>query len=228
LTTTIKTCRFVAPALAVVGGNQTISTPSTTITFTGNAMLLINQANSADTVRGTWAGNTHSLTQTSGPTGATITSPTANSSTVTGLVTGTYIFKDLMTDAHGGTMLASVTVNATVSGTIPPTVSAGSDQVITLPISSTSVTGTASGNGGATITSTAWTFISGPGPTPSIGTPSSLTTTLTGMTTAGVYVYKLTANDSNGNSSFDNVQVTVQPPVVPVDHPCRKCKIIVR
>jgi hypothetical protein len=225
LTTTIKTYRFVAPALSVVGGNQTISTPNTTITFTGNAMLLINQSLSTDTGRGSWAGNTHSLSQTSGPVGATIISPTANSSTVTGLVTGTYIFKDLMTDAHGGTMLASVTVNATVSGTIPPTVSAGIDQVITLPISSTSVTGTATGNGGATITSTAWTFVSGP-VTPTIGTPSSLTTTITGMTTAGVYVFKLTANDSNSNSSFDNVQITVLPEIIITNIRCRKCRIV--
>jgi hypothetical protein len=225
MTTPIKTLRFVAPSFAVVGGNQTISVSSTSVTTAGNAMCLINQANSTDTVRGKASSNTHHWVQTSGPVGSTIVSPTLATTSITGLVTGTYIYKDTITDGFQGTNLAAVTVNATVSGTIPPTVSAGIDQTITLPISSTSVTGTATGNGGATITSTAWTFVSGP-VTPSFGTPSSLTTTVTGMTVAGPYVIKLTANDSNGNSSFDNMQITVLPAVVITNVRCRKCRII--
>ncbi|HTR32173.1 MAG TPA: hypothetical protein VMH27_23030, partial [Puia sp.] len=49
---------------------------------------------------------------------------------------------------------------ASVAG--PPTVSAGSGQTIQLPVSSLTLTGTATGNGGATISTTVWTEVSGP------------------------------------------------------------------
>lgn len=103
------------------------------------------------------------------------------------------------------------------SSNSPPNVNAGNDQTITLPTSFATLTGTASGNNGATIASTAWTFVSGPS-TPTITTPASLTTTVTAMTSAGTYVYKLTATDNNGlvNSDMINIFVNASgnPPIV--------------
>lgn len=95
---------------------------------------------------------------------------------------------------------------------IPPTVNAGVDQTITLPTSSASLSGTATGNGGATISTKLWTKISGPGATTITGN-TTLTPTVSGLQ-AGVYVFQLSATDSNSQTSTDQVQVIVNPAIV--------------
>jgi hypothetical protein len=99
----------------------------------------------------------------------------------------------------------------------PPTVGAGTTQTITLPVSSATLTGTASGNNGAIISKTSWSENSGPN-SAAINSPASLSTTITGLV-AGAYVFKLTATDNKGLSSSSTVSVTVnnnlaQPPTV--------------
>jgi len=87
-------------------------------------------------------------------------------------------------------------------------------QVNGLQISSTSgsqpgtvtLTGTASGTGGATIKSTTWSQVSGGATT--IASPSSLSTSVSGLA-PGTYTYKLTATDNNGLSSTSTVTITV-------------------
>lgn len=101
----------------------------------------------------------------------------------------------------------SAWTNVTVASNLPPTVNAGADKAITLPTSSVSVTGTASDSDG-TIASTVWTKTSGPA-TYSITSPNSLTTTISGLTTAGTYVFRLTATDNQGATAFDDMQVVV-------------------
>lgn len=202
LTAVGKTLNFQLPNIGA-GTNQSITLSSTTVTATGHPALLINAANSTDTIRFTVA--SWLWTKVSGPA-ATITSPNSKSTTITGLSNGSYVFQDLMTDNYGGTDTGKVQIVVTLS-TTPPNVNAGTDQIITLPTSSTTLTGTASGNGGTTIASTAWTRISGPN-TPTIVSPSTLSTSVTGLI-AGVYVFQLSATDSNGNTANDQVQVTV-------------------
>lgn len=92
---------------------------------------------------------------------------------------------------------------------IPPTASAGPNQNIAA-IAST-LSGTASGNSGATISSTGWTQRSGPN-TSTIGSPSSLTTSITSLITGG-YIYELKATDSNGLVYVSDVTVGVTPAV---------------
>jgi len=117
------------------------------------------------------------------------------------------------------TAAVTITVQAAAPPVnVPPTVSAGSDLTIQLPVSSVTLTGSATGNGGATISSTAWTETSGP-VMATIGAASSLSTGVTGLTTAGTYVFQLQATDNNGLSSTAAVTITVQaaaPP--PVQH----------
>lgn len=92
---------------------------------------------------------------------------------------------------------------------IPPVANAGVDKTITLPTSSVSVTGTATDSDG-TITGTQWIFVGGPtGVTPTIVSPSSLTTNITGMTTAGVYTFRLRVQDNTGSFDTDTMKVTV-------------------
>ncbi|RQO32624.1 hypothetical protein DBR32_03260 [Taibaiella sp. KBW10] len=74
--------------------------------------------------------------------------------------------------------------------------------------STTTLVGTVSGNLG-TLNSPLWTFISGP-TTPTIVSPNSLTTNITGMTTDGNYVFRLTRNCGTG-TAVSNVTITAHP-----------------
>lgn len=103
---------------------------------------------------------------------------------------------------------ASSNTLTTSCGTTPPTVNPGPNQQIVYP-AQTSVTmaGSATGNGGATISTTVWVWVSGPNH-PTITTPSSLTTTVTGLV-PGTYVLQLQATDSNSNTTVAQMQVFV-------------------
>jgi ribosomal protein L14 len=99
----------------------------------------------------------------------------------------------------------------------PPVANAGADQTITLPINSILLNGTGSNDPDGTITTYAWSKISGPN-AGTIATASAVTTNVTGLT-QGVYQYRLQVTDNNGATAADTVQVTVnaapnQPPVV--------------
>lgn len=98
----------------------------------------------------------------------------------------------------------------------PPTADAGPDQTITLPTEVVSLNGTATDDGlpsGSTLLTT-WTKISGPGPVSFSALDNTVTTAT--FTDPGVYVLRLTANDSLLTVS-DDVSVEVvprnQPPV---------------
>ena len=89
----------------------------------------------------------------------------------------------------------------------PPTVSAGVDQTLTLPTSSVSLSGSGSDPDGS-IAAYSWTKVSGGAAT--ISSPSSASTTVTGLT-QGSYVFRLTVTDNQGATAFDEVTVVVNP-----------------
>lgn len=151
--------------------------------------------------------STTNWSQVSGPNTATIFPSTSLITTFSGLINGIYTFALTVTDNLGGSTTTNITI--TVNATISPTVSAGSNQTVILPTTSCLLTGSSSGNGGATITTNSWTLQSGPN-TPVIVTPSTVTTQVTGLI-QGTYVFRLTATDNNGNSNFATTTVNVTP-----------------
>ncbi len=174
---------------ANAGTNQTITLPLSTVTLNGSAS--------------TGAITSYAWTVVSGPNTPTITTSSTVSTTVTGLIQGTYIFK---LSVNGGVSTAQVTIQ--VNPVPPPVANAGSNQTITLPSSTVTLNGSASTG---TITSYAWTFVSGPN-TPTITTPSAVSTTVTGLI-QGTYIFQLALN---GTASTANVTVIVNPAAVPV------------
>jgi Bacterial Ig-like domain len=98
-------------------------------------------------------------------------------------------------------------VEFNVSGNVAPSANAGSNQTITLPTSSVSLTGSGTDTDGA-ITAYLWTKTSGTGGT--ITTPTTQNTTVTGLT-EGVYIFRLTVTDdsASNNTGYDEVQITV-------------------
>lgn len=144
--------------------------------------------------------------QVSGPA-CTITTPTAASTTVTGLQAGTYTFSLTVTDDLGATGTDNVVV--TVVANFPPTVNAGLDKRITLPTNSTTLTGSASDRDG-TISTLAWTKVTGPAPF-AFSNTAIAAPTVTGLV-EGVYNFQLSATDNSGAIVSDMALVTVIAP----------------
>jgi ribosomal protein L14 len=181
---------------ASAGNDITLTLPANTTTLSG----------SGSDPDGTIA--SYAWSRVSGPTTFTLGSPNAASTTLSGLVQGTYVFRLTVTDNGGATATDNITVTVNAAPNQSPTVSAGNDIAITLPTNSTSLNGSASDADG-TIASYAWTRVSGP-TTFTLGTPNAATSTLSGLV-QGTYVFRLTATDDDGATSTDNITVTVNP-----------------
>ena len=178
------------------GTDQTIILPVSSVTITGTA----------SDPDGTIA--SYIWTKVSG-TGGTITTASAATTTITGLTTGSYVYSLKVTDNQGATATdnITITVNAAATTNQVPVVNAGTDKMITLPVSLVTLTGTASDPDG-TIASYLWTKVSGTGGT--ITTLAAATTTVTGLI-SGTYVFSLNVTDNQGATATDNITVIVNP-----------------
>ena len=96
--------------------------------------------------------------------------------------------------------------NGEISKNQPPSVNAGLDQIITLPVNSISFSGSATDVDGTPI-SYQWTKISGPS-TYNIVNPSLAVTDVSGLV-QGIYQFVLTVTDNQGAIGKDTVQVIV-------------------
>lgn len=95
---------------------------------------------------------------------------------------------------------------------VSPTVSAGPNQTVTLPIPGVNLVGSVTAGDTAKVTQT-WALVSGPS-NPTIANAGQTAAIVTGIA-AGTYVFKLTATSKNGLSASATVTVVVNPaPVV--------------
>ncbi|MDR1113543.1 MAG: hypothetical protein LBL50_00440, partial [Candidatus Margulisbacteria bacterium] len=190
----------VAPT-ANAGNDQSITLPTNSTTLDGSA------SNDSD---GSIA--SYEWTQVNGPATATINTPTGSSTSISGLTTaGTYTFRLKVTDNDGAesTDEVIVTVNAAPPpANVPPTANAGTDKNITLPTSSVTLDGSASNDSDGSIASYEWTQVNGP-VTATINTPTGSSTSISGLTIAGTYTFRLKVTDNEGVESTDDVTVTV-------------------
>ena len=108
------TLNWTGPTLSA-GSTQNITTSTTTLTATGHPALLINASVSTDTVL--YQPSTVQWAKVSGPSTPIIGSPAAMSTSISGLVNGSYVFSVTTVDNNQGTNRATVTVN--VSGVVP-------------------------------------------------------------------------------------------------------------
>jgi hypothetical protein len=191
------------PPSANAGADQTITLPTNSVTLTG----------SGSETNGTIAGYTWS--QTGGPTTATIGSPGLAQTSVNLLVQGVYTFQLKVKDNSGVTATDVVTVTVKAAPVVPgpPSANAGTNQTITLPANSVTLTGSGSETNG-TITGYAWSQTGGPA-TATIGAPGQAQTGISNMV-QGVYRFQLTVTDNSGVTATASVQVTVNAaPLVP-------------
>jgi Polysaccharide lyase/PKD domain len=183
---------------ARAGADQSITLPVSTVNLDGSG------SNDPDgSIR------SYAWSKEVGPS-ATIASASSATTAVTGLTAGEYRFKLIVTD--NGSATASDTLHVSVKGTggstpanPAPVVNAGNAQTITLPVSSVTLSGSATDANG-TVVSYLWTKTSGTGGM--ITNPNAATTTVTGLT-AGSYVFDLKATDNGGASASKTVTITV-------------------
>lgn len=183
------------PPVADAGADQNITLPTSQVTVNGSG------SSDADGTITTYA-----WSKISGPATFTITNPSLVSTTITGLVAGTYVFRLTVTDNDSDTDTDDITITVNPAN-IPPTAAAGTDQSITLPTDNVSVNGSGSADSDGTIASYLWSKISGPVAF-TITNPTNVSTTITGLV-AGVYVFRLTVTDDDGATGTDDVQITV-------------------
>ena len=181
------------PPVAKAGLDQVITLPANSVSLSGIAST--DDHNIA----------TYQWTKLTG-SGGSLTTPASSTTNFTGLSAGVYTVELLVTDDSSavGKDTVQVTVNAANQ---TPVVYAGSDQAITQPSSSVTLTGSATDADG-TISTHAWSFISGP-VTPSIAAASNYSTNVTGLSAAGVYTFRLTATDNSNASGSDDIVVVV-------------------
>lgn len=186
------------PPVAIAGNDITITLPTSSVTMAGNGT-------DAD---GTIA--SYAWTKISGPATFTITTPSSKTTTITGLVQGVYQFQLTVTDNLGATATDVMQVTVNAGANTAPTANAGSDKAITLPTSTTTLTGSGSDADGS-ITKYNWTVVSGP-VTPTIVTPTQATTVVNNLGVSGTYVLQLTVTDNLGATGSDNVNIVVSAP----------------
>ena len=188
------------PPTANSGGNRSITLPTSSLTLLGSG---------SDPDGSITAYQWTLLTAPSGGSPVIVNVPQATTLITNLIVAGTYQFQLRVTDNQGatGTSVAIVTVNSAANQ--PPVITASATSPITLPTTSSTLTGTASDPDG-TITGVLWTYISGP-TTPSITSPTSLVSTITGMSVAGSYTVEFKATDNLGAISTTQIAILVNP-----------------
>ncbi len=180
--------------VASAGADRTVRLPTSTASLDGRA----------SDIDGTIA--SYLWSQTSGPNTATLTNQTTSAVSVSGLISGSYVFTFRATDDKGAFSTDTVSVSVTVANNVLPTVELGANRNLTLPTSSITLTSTSSDSDG-TITNYLWTQTVGPN-----------TATLSGATTAtlaasnlvqGTYAFRLAVTDDRSGQASDTVSVIV-------------------
>jgi len=134
-------------------------------------------------------------------------------------VAGIYVAQLIVNDGKVNSLPATVTITV-IQPNQAPVVSAGPDQVISLPATTVLLAGTVTDDGlpvGGALT-IQWTQVSGPGAV-TFSAPNQASTQVTLPAVIGIYVLQLTANDSLlSTSSTATITLTApnQPPVVTV------------
>ncbi len=137
---------------------------------------------------GTWS-------QTDGPNIATITSTISNTTTMTGLVQGTYVFRWTISDGTCSSVYDEMTLQVNSAATTPL---AGDDQTL-CNVTNTNLEGNTITNGNGV-----WSKVSGP--TCTISNVNSPTSGITGMT-PGTYVFRWTASNGSCSELTDDVTI---------------------
>lgn len=188
------------PPTAKAGTDITLSLPTNNTTLNGSGST---DPNGNNTI------SAYAWTRISGPTQHTLGNAGAASTPLSNLVAGTYAFRLMVTDAGG--LTDDDTVLVTVNGPTnkPPVANAGTDITITLPANNLTLNGSGSSDEDGTITTYAWSPISGP-TQHTLADAAAAATDLSNLV-QGTYAFKLVVTDNGGLTDNDTILVTVKP-----------------
>ncbi|MBL7666335.1 MAG: hypothetical protein JNM93_14465 [Bacteriovoracaceae bacterium] len=181
-----------APTVSA-GADKEITLPTNTLTLAASA------SDSDGTI------SSYLWEKNSGPA-ATLANTTTSTLNLSSLVEGTYIFKVTVKDNQNAAASDEVQVVVKPKPNTAPVANAGNDQTIQLPISTVSLSGTASDAENQSLTYL-WTKKSGP--TATISNTNTLATNVTSLV-EGTYVFNLKVTDTSGGTHNDDIQVVVQ------------------
>jgi len=193
--------------LVSAGSDQAITLPTNAVNLSG--MAVDDGLPAGSTLAVAWS-------KVSGPGTVTFGNAQAAATQASFSAAGVYVLRLTANDSQlSGSDEVTITVNSNQTNQ-PPTVNAGSNQTITLP-NTASLSGTASDDGlPAGVLSFDWSKVSGPG-TVIFSNASGLATTAS-FSVEGVYVLRLTANDSQLTASADvTITVNADPTPLPPD-----------
>jgi hypothetical protein len=170
-------------------------------------------------------------TKIAGPASLSIISATEPKTVVKSLTAGVYRFELQVTDDKGAYAKDTVmiTVDAVPTANQPPVACAGADQVITLPVNTTTLDGSCSVDPDNNISTYTWAKIMGP--SANIASANTAQTKVTNLT-EGVYQFELKVTDAGGLFSKDTVQVRIEaamlPPIscVPFNRPVINAQLV--
>ncbi len=141
------------------------------------------------------------------PSDATISDAFIANPIVSDLLVGTYSFRLTVTDDKGLTATDDVDVVVDSIGNIFPIVNAGLDTMLILPTDSTQLLGSATVEDG-TIIGYEWNQVGNNPSIANISDPTIPNPLITGLI-EGTYIFRLSAIDDDGDSSFDEVSIFV-------------------
>ncbi len=192
--------RSLAPK-AVISGPSSISYPATSIELSGRESV----TESGNVERYLW-------TKISGPESYSIPGKNNAKTLISRLVPGTYVFRLTVWDKSNRSAFQHHTVTVTNAASKVP---AGGVQaritgpsVVTLPATTTELSGRESTSSNGVIVQYRWSKISGPRSYTLPGKNNAKT--LVGSLTAGTYVFRLVVTDSKGASSQQDFTLTVR------------------
>jgi RHS repeat-associated protein len=201
-TMTVTANQVNQPPAVSAGPNQTIELPVNTATLNGSASSV---APVGSPVNVQW-------TQVSGPGTVTFSSPTQPQTQATFPGVGTFVLQLSATVVATGLSSSAQTTVMVAPVNQPPVVSVGPDQLITYPVATASLSGSATDDGypvGSSL-SILWSKVSGPG-TVTFANPAQPNTTAT-FSLPGNYILRLSASDGQYTSSA-TLRVTFAAPV---------------
>jgi RHS repeat-associated protein/uncharacterized repeat protein (TIGR01451 family) len=202
-----------SPAISVTADNVNLTLPANVVNLTGT--ITDDGQPAGSTVTAQWS-------QVSGPAPATFSSPNTASTKATFSVAGSYVLKLTASDSQlSNSVSVPITVNPQAPNQAPSVTVIASQNAITLPSNTLSLTGKITDDGlpvGGKITFQ-WSALSGPAPV-TFSNPAGGSTQAV-FTLAGTYVLQLAASDSQltGTGSVSitvNPAGTNQPPVVSI------------
>jgi len=175
------------------GDNQSIVLPVNSIVLNGTA----SDPDGGSIVSYSWS-------EQDGPAPATLLNTNTSALAASNLEAGTYTFRLTATDDEGETSFDDVQVMVT---TQLPVVNAGANLILTSPVNSATLSGLASDPDGGNITNYIWTQQEGPNMADLSG--QNTANLSVGSLIEGIYLFRLTVTDDEGETAFDEVQVTV-------------------